>query len=575
VDDVIKKYLVSLGFSFDSAAYNRFQAALNGVDGQIKSSTNAWAAGFVTVGASIVSTLATITTATVQLLDKTAEADLDYQKFAMRMYMARDAAKQFKIVTDAMGESYTYIGWKPELNEKYRWLMGEAARMQALLPADAEEQFRRIREMKSEFTLMKVELNYGLQMIALSFAKYMNIPLKEGQSGLRQLNEYIQEHMAGWSDKIAVGLYTIWRYASSTGRAIKDLTLFLKGFWDSLDSGEKTAATVAGVFAAFFLGGPWTKIAAAIGVVVWLIDDFYAYIDGRKSTLSPVWATLIKTIDWIGDKLRIATEWAERLVSAMQDLGLIRERSGPIELMQASNEYDKVFGKDSFMRMFDVTPDKGKSVPSPGQSLFPRNQAGMPADALAGFNRMSQLESSNRYDAIGPDVIRKGKVDNALGKYQIMRSNWPAWVAEARKSGIQVGDDWKNPANQDAVAQFKWLQYYKQFGNSNYLAAWAWHAGPDVARGVQKDGPGGKYSTWNDKIMYTTDYAERIAGHKYYPQTQSGVAVASGQPGNININMYGMSNEQLLAQVRDVVRAEGKSKTIRENRYPPQPGVAP
>jgi hypothetical protein len=178
VDDVIKKYLVSLGFSFDSAAYNRFQAALNGVDGQIKSSTNAWAAGFVTVGASIVSTLATITTATVQLLDKTAEADLDYQKFAMRMYMARDAAKQFKIVTDAMGESYTYIGWKPELNEKYRWLMGEAARMQALLPADAEEQFRRIREMKSEFTLMKVELNYGLQMIALSFAKYMNIPLK-------------------------------------------------------------------------------------------------------------------------------------------------------------------------------------------------------------------------------------------------------------------------------------------------------------------------------------------------------------------------------------------------------------
>lgn len=61
----------------------------------------------------------------------------------------------------------------------------------------------------------------------------------------------------------------------------------------------------------------------------------------------------------------------------------------------------------------------------------------------------------------------------AYGKYQIMPANWPSWAAEA---GLGRNAP-QTPQNQEAVAKFKMLQYYQQFGNWRDVAV-AWYAGP-------------------------------------------------------------------------------------------------
>lgn len=571
MDETLKSYLVALGFTVNSASYNRFQEALRAADNQIKANTTRWVANFAHAGTAIVSTLATISAATVELLDRTAQADLGYQKFAMRMYMARDAAKQFKIVTDAMGESYTDIAWNPELNQRYKWLMGEASKLQALLPGDAEQQFRRIRDIKAEFTLMKIEMTYGLQLVSLSIAKHLNIPLKEGDSLLRKINDYIQVNMANWADNIALGLVEIWELAEPVGRAIEDVVDALNGLWNAVSPETRGWATAAAGFTAFLFAPGWLKAIMLIGVAVLLIDDFYAYLDGRKSFAAPVWEKVISMFERLRDIIRSTTVWISTLGAYFTKYGF----GQGLDVNHKSFLDIKHAVEASYDRLFAGTV-LGEGKPSSGA---PAPQGNVAGDAMTGFNRMASIESSNNYNAIGPDIVRGGKVDNALGKYQIMRSNWSAWVAEARRAGVKVGDDWRNPANQDAVAQFKWLQYYKQFGNSNYLAAVAWHAGPGVAKKVMVSGDGSFLSGYSDVLgTKTSDYAARIAGHQFYPQT-----VAPRTPGggggnsesNITINLNGMTNEQMVQQIKQTIRAEGYKKTIMENRYPGVPGVAP
>lgn len=86
------------------------------------------------------------------------------------------------------------------------------------------------------------------------------------------------------------------------------------------------------------------------------------------------------------------------------------------------------------------------------------------------MNAIGFQESSGNYNAVNEQT-------GALGKYQILPSNWNAWAAEA---GIP-GADWRDPQNQETVARNKMLQYYNQFGSWEAVAV-AWFAGPGAAQ---------------------------------------------------------------------------------------------
>lgn len=93
---------------------------------------------------------------------------------------------------------------------------------------------------------------------------------------------------------------------------------------------------------------------------------------------------------------------------------------------------------------------------------------------------LGALESGNNYGAVGP---RHPTMGRALGRWQIMESNWHAW---SREAGIP-GADWRDPKAQDRVATYKFSQYYRQFGSWDLVAV-AWFAGPGRAAKAAKQG---------------------------------------------------------------------------------------
>lgn len=98
-------------------------------------------------------------------------------------------------------------------------------------------------------------------------------------------------------------------------------------------------------------------------------------------------------------------------------------------------------------------------------SAQPQNSAGFENF----FNSIAQQESGGDYNARGKVVDETG--DYAIGKYQIMKSNWPSWAQEA---GLPA-DAEPTPENQEIVARNKMQQYYNKYGARG--AALAWYGG--------------------------------------------------------------------------------------------------
>lgn len=91
------------------------------------------------------------------------------------------------------------------------------------------------------------------------------------------------------------------------------------------------------------------------------------------------------------------------------------------------------------------------------------------------MSAIKMQESTNNYYVYSYDGY-------GYGAYQISFTNWNAWVEEA---GLQSDYDWSphenmqpawSPERQDAVARFKMMQYYQQYGNWRSVAE-AWHGG--------------------------------------------------------------------------------------------------
>ena len=95
-------------------------------------------------------------------------------------------------------------------------------------------------------------------------------------------------------------------------------------------------------------------------------------------------------------------------------------------------------------------------------------QAGGAAGVIGG------MESSGRYDAIGPDT---GGGKKAHGKYQVMDFNIGPWTKEILGQELTPQQFLASPQAQDAVFQAKFGQYRQQYG-SDEAAARAWFAGP-------------------------------------------------------------------------------------------------
>ena len=117
--ETIKDYLVGLGFEVDQKEFHEAQKAINDLGKIIQSSTSGMAKDFTIAATSITGALLAIAGGVTALVSHIAQADMEYQKFALHMWTSKETAKDLKVALDAMGESIENVAWIPELREQF------------------------------------------------------------------------------------------------------------------------------------------------------------------------------------------------------------------------------------------------------------------------------------------------------------------------------------------------------------------------------------------------------------------------------------------------------------------------
>ena len=105
-----------------------------------------------------------------------------------------------------------------------------------------------------------------------------------------------------------------------------------------------------------------------------------------------------------------------------------------------------------------------------------------PIDDIGRFaHAIGQVESSGRYDAVGPET-GKGR---AYGKYQVMDFNIGPWTREVLGAELSSKEFLANPRAQDAVFRAKFGQSLAKHGNPEDAAS-IWFTGRPLSQGKNR-----------------------------------------------------------------------------------------
>jgi hypothetical protein len=312
--DVIREYLVSLGFDTDQASLGKAQGALT----QMAKSVNSFSSsleGLAIVGG-VIAAIGGLAAVFEQLTLGVAGATIKNQEFSRQMWMDYDTAVAFKSSLDSLGVSIQDLYLSPTLMNAFIQFRQLAQQMKT--PADFQSTMDNLQQITFQFDEFKLEASYAIQWIGYALAKDLSGPLGDFQDGLKKLNTWIITTMPVWAKKIADFIVNIIKVFKDIYTAGKDFV----DWWDNLGSKwqhaieistglvigimaiGKAITIVMGIMAAMADANlPLLAISAAILAIILLIQDFMTYQNGGQSALGGLWA-------WI-DKMASSPEIAQ------------------------------------------------------------------------------------------------------------------------------------------------------------------------------------------------------------------------------------------------------------------------
>ena len=323
--EVIKDYLVKLGFAIDSPAQAKIQQALRELDSSLtKVANNKGMATLIKGSVAYVGVLAMVATGFGTMMKKMADADMEHQKNAIRLHMNTEAAKAYSLSLRALGASLGDVVWNPELKARYHELNKQIRETSA--PKEAQAQFRLIRDIGFEFTKMKTLISQAMEWITMNIAKRMD--LAGFRDTLRRITEYLKENLPKWTAWIANFAVVVFNVFSAIGKIGMGVFNVLKGIFEIIPKGMQGVALVIGALAAAFALNP---VIAGLTLIFGMIEDWYVWSQGKKGGYKTytMFEELWEGIDGVADSLsapltRIKTAMTEIMKGLRIDTNLKR-----------------------------------------------------------------------------------------------------------------------------------------------------------------------------------------------------------------------------------------------------------
>ena len=317
--NVIEEYLVSLGAIVNNAQFSEFNNTLNKAKSAVTKlsdsamDTTTSLGKMVTGLSAVASAITAVGFATAKTIKSVADADMKYQVLAKDIWTTKENAKSLQLALDTMRAKLEDVAWIPELREQFLRLRSEMQELQT--PADANNQLKYIRSIGYEWQSFMLKIKMLKEWVAYYLIKYLAGPIERVRQGLKDINENLKMNMPSWGNKIAKALTIVVNLGMNLARFGKTAIDTISRFFNMLPEGAQKVVKFISIIGLVIKLNPFI---AGISLMILLIDDFYAYIDGRKSarTLAPVWKKLLE----VWDGLQVYFEKGERYLQIIISL---------------------------------------------------------------------------------------------------------------------------------------------------------------------------------------------------------------------------------------------------------------
>lgn len=286
MNDVVKEYLVSLGFDINHSSFNEFQKTLRKSDELVEDLGLTTVSSFATATIAVTTFVVAAITGISKFIVSVAEADMEYQKFARQMWTSVDNAKAVKTSLDALGVSMEDLWLSPELLRQFKELRAETDKLRP--PKEFTQQMKYIRSIQFEFAKARLEMTYASQWVTYYLVKYLEKPLAQLHTSLKKMNDAIVKYMPVWTKYIAQILSWAVRLGAVIFRVITEI---LKALGRIPNVVKAVLIALAGL-SAYAMMNPFTLIIISILALLLLLDDLFTYLDGGESMFGDFWKKL-------------------------------------------------------------------------------------------------------------------------------------------------------------------------------------------------------------------------------------------------------------------------------------------
>lgn len=314
--NVMKEYLVSLGFNVDRNKLSDALDVVKLVEGKISSLVSKMSTSLGKGTAGIVTMIASAVVAVGKFTTSVAEADMATQNAANSMWMNVDAYRVTQNAVESLGYSMnelSTIARNPELTNRFSELV-ELGK-QTAAPKELDSMLKKVRDVTFEFDKMQVIAKNGIRQIVYYFLKYLGVDLDNMQNKLASVNKFLQENLPKIAAAIAKVLYYIYRVGKAIGYVISLGAKLIGGIYNFMKKFPSTFKVFIGIISAILLAiNPvLTIILAGLSAIILLIDDYMTWQRGGKSYFGDSWKKVEDFIEKAKDKfewLFEKIEWA-------------------------------------------------------------------------------------------------------------------------------------------------------------------------------------------------------------------------------------------------------------------------
>lgn len=304
--EVLKSYLVDLGFKVNQPQLRKFDQALKQAAGLVENHTAGFIKDILKWQGAIIGAFTGISGGVLALGEHVAEADQQYRLFGLRMFLTTEQARKLQIGMKELGASMAEIAWDPELNARFLELSQLQDRLASQLGANFEQDMRSIRDLRFEFTKLKVTLEYLSFKFVSTLFEQMGGDAATAQQKLAQLREWLVDQLPQAAEKLA-----------------KFFKPILKDTWEILKDLGGALQTVATVF---------TNLMGVLSLDSSLM--------GTEASFEKFGKSVLKVADFLADFTNYVTSAVDEVIHLVNAILLLFG----LRFQEAGSEFKKALG---------------------------------------------------------------------------------------------------------------------------------------------------------------------------------------------------------------------------------------